>query len=134
MAIERMKLLSIVGKEENMEKFIGTYLIDSGLQPEDALRVYEKGWKLSCFRYDNTAKETLKKCTNIMNKLQMSYSKRYAKVNLECTIEQIINTLEPLEKEINESDKKIEEAKKQIQELEKQPIIIYFSMSNSYTF
>lgn len=120
MAIERMKLLSIVGKEENMEKFIGTYLIDSGLQPEDALRVYEKGWKLSCFRYDNTAKETLKKCTNIMNKLQMSYSKRYAKVNLECTIEQIINTLEPLEKEINESDKKIEEAKKQIQELEKQ--------------
>lgn len=120
MAIERMKLLSIVGKEENMEKFIGTYLIDSGLQPEDALRVYEKGWKLSCFRYDNTAKETLKKCTNIMNKLQMSYSKQYAKVNLECTIEQIINTLEPLEKEINESDKKIEEAKKQIQELEKQ--------------
>lgn len=48
MAIERMKLLSIVGKkEEHMEKFIGTYLIDSGLQPEDALKVYEKGWKLS---------------------------------------------------------------------------------------
>ena len=120
MAIERMKLLSVVGKEENMEKFIGTYLINSGLQPEDALKVYEKGWKLSCFSYDNTARETLKKCTNIMDKLQMSYSKQYANVNLECTTEQIINRLEPLEKEIQESDKKIEDAKKQIQELEQQ--------------
>lgn len=120
MAIERMKLLSIVGKEENMEKFIGKYLIDSGLQPEDALKVYEKGWKLSCFSYDNTARETLKKCSNIMDKLQMVYSKKYAKVNLEYTIDQMIKQLEPLEKELEESDKKIEDAKKQIQELEKQ--------------
>lgn len=120
MAIERMKLLSVVGKEENMEKFIGKYLINSGLQPEDALKVYEKGWKLSCFSYDNTARETLKKCTNIMDKLQISYSKQYANVNLEYTTEQIINRLELLEKEIQESDKKIEDAKKQIQELEQQ--------------
>lgn len=120
MAIERMKLLSIVGKEENMEKFIGTYLIDSGLQPEDALKVYEKGWKLSCFSYDNTPRETLKKCSDIMDKLQMSYSKKYTKVNLEYTVEEIKQKLEPLEKELQESEQRIEDVKKEIEELEKQ--------------
>lgn len=50
----------------------------------------------------------------------MVYSQKYAKVDLEYTIDQIIKQLEPLEKELEESNKKIEDAKKQIQELEKQ--------------
>ena len=45
MAVEKMKLLSITGKEENIDKFISNYLLDSGMQPEDALKVLEKGWR-----------------------------------------------------------------------------------------
>ena len=42
MAIERMKLLSITGREENIDKFIVKYLLDSGLQTENAIKVFEK--------------------------------------------------------------------------------------------
>ena len=59
-----MKLLSIVGKESNMNNFISTYLLNSGLQPEDALKVFEKGWKLSCFDYDTVSRDAFKKCTD----------------------------------------------------------------------
>ncbi len=37
MAIERMKLLSVVGKEDTLNDFISKYLLDSGIQLEDAL-------------------------------------------------------------------------------------------------
>ena len=62
MAIEEMKLLSVVGKEKYIDDFIANYLIDSGIQPEDAIRVFNKGWKLSYFNYDNTARGLKKQC------------------------------------------------------------------------
>ena len=60
MAVEKMKLLSITGREENIDQFISDYLLDSGMQTENAVKVFEKGWKLTNFKYDSTAKELLK--------------------------------------------------------------------------
>ena len=46
-----MKLLSITGKEENIDEFIAEYLLDSGIQTEDAVRVYEKSLIFNFRRY-----------------------------------------------------------------------------------
>ena len=124
MAIEIMKLLSVVGKEENMEKFIASYLLESGMQPEDALKVYEKGWKLSYFDYDNRAKDTLKKCEELMKELNLAYSKNFAKVELEHSIEEIIETIEPLEDKINEANKTIKQSNEVISKLEEMQISV----------
>ena len=124
MAIERMKLLSVVGKEENMEKFIASYLLESGMQPEDALKVYEKGWKLSYFDYDNRAKDTLKKCEELMKELNLAYSKNFAKVELEHSIEEIIETIEPLEDKINEANRIIKQSNEVISKLEEMQISV----------
>lgn len=118
MAIERMKLLSVVGKEENMDSFISEYLLESGLQPEDALKVYEKGWKLSYFDYDTKAKDALKECQNIMDKLNLMYSTNYTKVKLEYNVDQIIDILKPIEEELNQSNEIINASKEEIKKLE----------------
>ncbi len=118
MAIEKMKLLSIVGKEEKMDKFIAMYLLDSGLQPEEAEKVYEKGWKLSSYSYNTKAREMLKECKNLMDKLKMSYSEKFTKVNLEYSIDEIIKEIEPIKNELQESEKELENAKNKMKELE----------------
>lgn len=113
MSVEKMKLLSITGKEENIDGFISEYLLDSGIQPEDAVKVFEKGWKLTNFRYDSTAKELLKKCKSILDKYKIRYDK-----NLES--EQIIYSLDEIEKqlfEISETINKHEEDIRQIEEI-----------------
>ena len=66
-----MKLLSITGKEENIDKFIADYLLDSGIQTENAVKVFEKGWKLTNFEYDMTAKELLKDCKELLEKYKI---------------------------------------------------------------
>ena len=77
MAIEQMELLSIVGKEENMNQFISKYLLNSGMQLEDALKVYEKGWRLSYFNYDPKVKDNLKFCKDLMKKIDIEYTENY---------------------------------------------------------
>ena len=61
-----MKLISIVGKEDNMDYIIEKYIINSGLQPEDALKVFEKGWKLSYLPVDSRPRENQKKCKKML--------------------------------------------------------------------
>ena len=45
MSVERMKLLSLTGEEENLDNLIANVLLNSGIQLEDALKVLQKGWK-----------------------------------------------------------------------------------------
>ena len=119
MAIERMKLLSVVGKDENINSFIIKYLLESGMQPEDALKVLEKGWKLSYYPYDNKPKENIKLCKSILDKLDVVYKDDFVKVELEDSIENIEQNLNALMKELKEKDEKIEKAENDIENLEK---------------
>ena len=118
MSVEKMKLLSITGKEENIDEFIAEYLLDSGIQTEDAAKVFEKGWKLKNFSYDSTAKELLKDCKNLLDKYKIKYKKDLESENIEKNLEQIKTelyalkeTFDSLEKEIEEKNKRLEEYK-----------------------
>ena len=65
MAVEKMKLLSITGKDTDLEKFLAKNIINLDIQIEDAKKVYKKGWKLEYFSYDYTVKEYIKKCEEV---------------------------------------------------------------------
>ena len=76
MSVERMKLLGITGKSEVMNNFLIKYIINSGLQLEDAIKVYEKGWKLTYFDYNTKPRELVKNIEKLMKKLGIEYSKQ----------------------------------------------------------
>ena len=113
-----MKLLSVVGKDENINSFITNYLLDSGMQPEDALKVLEKGWKLSYYPYDNRPKENLKLCKSILDELKIAYKDEYVKTNLENSLEEIETNLKEIETDIKSKKQIIEETNKEIEKME----------------
>jgi V/A-type H+-transporting ATPase subunit I len=117
MAIERMKLLSIVGKEENLESFIANYLLDSGLQPEEADKVYEKAWKLTTYGYDTRVRDELKNSINLLNDLNVEYEKNFKKIQIENTVEQISEEISAIRKEYEKSINTEKIALKRIQKL-----------------
>lgn len=114
MAIERMKFLSMTGNENILDFVIANDLIGSGFQPENALKVLEKGWKLTYFTYDTTIKEYIKKAKNLVNKLDLNYEIKDVKLqrNLEDIEQEIDNAENRLNTLINDIDKKEEEIKK----------------------
>lgn len=119
MAVEKMKLLSITGKEENIDEFVAEYLLDSGIQTEDAVKVYEKSWKLTNFEYDSTAKDLLKKCKALLDKYKIKYNVNAESEKIEKNLDyidrvmsDIKNSLDGLENEITEKKKFLEEYEK----------------------
>lgn len=114
MAIERMKFLSMTGNENILDFVIANDLIGNGFQPENALKVLEKGWKLTYFTYDTTIKEYIKKAKNLVNKLDLNYEIKDVKLqrNLEDIEQEIDNAENRLNTLINDIDKKEEEIKK----------------------
>ena len=101
MAIEEMKLLSVVGKEKYIDKFIANYLINSGIQPEDAIKVFDKGWKLSYFNYDNTARGLMKQCKEAMKLIEIEEREQPEKLELDETIEELSEHLNTVYDSIN---------------------------------
>ena len=114
MAIERMKFLSMTGDENILDFVIANDLIGSGFQPENALKVLEKGWKLTYFTYDTTIKEYIKKAKNLINKLDLNYEIKDVKLqrNPEEIKQEIDKAENRLNSLINDIDKKEEEKKK----------------------
>lgn len=119
MAVEKMKLLSITGKEENIDGFIAEYLLDSGIQTEDAVKVYEKSWNLTNFSYDSTAKDMLKECKNILDKYKIKYNVNLESEKIEKNLDyiksvliDIKNTLDGFENTIEEKKTRLEEYKR----------------------
>ena len=101
MSVERMKLLGITGKSEVMNNFLIKYIINSGLQLEDAIKVYEKGWKLTYFDYNTKPRELVKNIEKLMEKLGVEYSKQ-------CLSDiKIKNSLEDIEEKIHEINNNI---------------------------
>lgn len=119
MAVEKMKLLSITGKEENIDGFIAEYLLDSGIQTEDAVKVYEKSWNLTNFSYDSTAKDMLKECKGILDKYKIKYNVNLESEKIEKSLDyiesvltDIKNTLDGFENTIGEKKAQLEEYKR----------------------
>ncbi len=113
MAIEKMKLLGITGNSKDLDKFIANVLFKSELQIEDAKSIYNKGWKLEYFEYNYKIKENLKKCENLLNKMQIQYSKEANVVLLE-------NKAQEIEEKIDEMDSNYNEILSLIQKNEKE--------------
>lgn len=116
MAIERMKFLSMTGDERNLDFVIANNLIGSGFQPENALKVLEKGWKVTYFPYDSTIKEYIKKAQNLLNKMEIPYVKK--QVELKENLNKLKEKIDNVEQEINSIYSEIEENENQIRKLE----------------
>lgn len=119
MAVEKMKLLSITGKEENIDKFISDYLLDSGIQTENAVKVFEKGWKLTNFEYDSTAKDILKDCKELLDKYKIRYNPKIESDNINKTLEQVKDELSSIKENIEKIENKISDNKQRLEECEK---------------
>ena len=134
MAIEQMELLSIVGKEENMNQFISKYLLNSGMQLEDALKVYEKGWRLSYFNYDPKVKDNLKFCKDLMKKIDIEYTENYVQSKLEGSVDELHSVLEDIDIQINDVTKSIKSAEDEIKNIENllYPIGLKINLADLY--
>lgn len=119
MAVEKMKLLSITGKEENIDGFIAEYLLDSGIQTEDAVKVYEKSWKLSNFTYDSTAKELHKKCKAILDKYKIKYDENIESLRIEKSLDYIDRVLDDIKNTLDEHETAILDRKEKLEEYKK---------------
>ena len=119
MAIEKMKLLGIKGDSKILDEFLANCLFQSDVQIEDAKKIYNKGWKIEYFEYNYKIKEALKKCENLLNKLEIQYTKDYNMNLLENTIDYISNRIDKLEPSYEECLKIIENNEKENQEYKK---------------
>ena len=119
MAVEKMKLLSITGKEENIDEFIAEYLLDSGIQTEDAVKVYEKSWKLTNFEYDSTAKDLLKKCKFLLDKYEIKYNPKLESEKIEKNLDYIDRVITDIKKSFDEIENTIIENNKLLEEYTK---------------
>lgn len=110
MAVEKMKLLSITGKDTNLEEFLAKNLLNLDIQIEDAKKIYKKGWKLEYFNYDYTIKEYIKKCEKLINEFNMH------KDDDEWNIE-IDNSIDELKEKVDSSISNYSEIKEKIKRL-----------------
>ncbi len=115
MAIEKMKFLSMTGKEENLDFIIANDLLGAGFQPENALKVLEQGWKLTYFSYDSTIKEYLKKAETLLTELNITYKEK--NTQLTQSFEDIKKFIDDYELKISTIHKDIENKQKEIEEL-----------------
>ena len=124
MSVEKMKLLSITGREENIDKFIEEYLLDSGLQTEDAVKVFEKGWNLTNFRYDSTAAELSKSCKAILDKYKIKYILNQEAETMKYSLEDLKQEFETIKESFEYHENYIKDKKEQLAEYEKKAEII----------
>lgn len=121
-----MKLLSVVGKEENINSFIINYLLESGLQPENAIKVFEKGWNLSYFTYDNTARELQKEFQELAKKLNVPDRNIEEDIGLKHSLEEIKEDLEHRKERFRQIELELQEKEKRIVEIENQKKILQY--------
>lgn len=117
MAIEQMKLLSITGKDADLENFLAQKLIKCSIQIEDAKKIYDKGWKLEYYEYDYRVKEYLKKCYNLLQKFEVDFNEESNKMFIENSLDNINEELENIQIKYENSLKEIENCKKRNEEI-----------------
>lgn len=119
MSVEKMKLLSITGKEENIDRFIAEYLLDSGIQTEDAVKVFEKGWKLTNFKYDSTAKELSRQCKAILDKYKIKYKENAESEKIEHNIVDLENELTDIKLNLDDFETYLKQKKELLEDCKK---------------
>lgn len=110
MAIEKMKFLSVIGKEDDIDNFLARYILNSGIHPESPQKVFEKGWKISYFVPDTKPKDLLKRCNHLKEVLQIKDEetvKKKKNVELSKKFVKLDKSLRDLEKEIEEIERKV---------------------------
>ena len=124
MAVEKMKLLSITGKDTDLEKFLAKNIINLDIQIEDAKKVYKKGWKLEYFSYDYTVKEYIKKCEKILDELQIEKDDDYWNYNIINSVNEIKEKIDNINNQYTEYINKIVDLEKENELMQKNYDII----------
>lgn len=124
MAVEKMKLLSITGKDTDLEKFLAKNIINLDIQIEDAKKVYKKGWKLEYFSYDYTVKEYIKKCEKILDELQIEKDDDYWNYNIINSVREIKEKIDNINNQYTEYINKIVDLEKENELMQKNYDII----------
>lgn len=124
MAVEKMKLLSITGKDTDLEKFLAKNIINLDIQIEDAKKVYKKGWKLEYFSYDYTVKEYIKRCEKILDELQIEKDDDYWNYNIINSVSEIKEKIDNINNQYTEYINKIVDLEKENELMQKNYDII----------
>lgn len=124
MAVEKMKLLSITGKDTDLEKFLAKNIINLDIQIEDAKKVYKKGWKLEYFSYDYTVKEYIKKCEKVLDELQIEKDDDYWNYNIINSVSEIKEKIDNINNQYTEHINKIVDLEKENELMQKNYDII----------
>jgi len=121
MAIEKMAMLSIVGRESGLDKFVAEYLINNNFQPENATEIFENGWNLSPFTYEGEAKEAKKACEELMGRLDIDYEniEMKDKIHLDVKMDRVGLELENIKEKFDKIDERIKKLNNDMGELEK---------------
>ena len=94
-------------------------LFGSGLQPENALKVLEKGWKLTYFSYDSSIQEWSKKAEDLLKKMNINYLETNEKIKLEKSFEQIKEEISKYIDDVDNLKNTIDEKQKEIKDIQK---------------
>ena len=124
MAVEKMKLVSITGKDTDLEKFLAKNIINLDIQIEDAKKVYKKGWKLEYFSYDYTVKEYIKKCEKVLDELQIEKDDDYWSYNIINSVNEIKEKIDNINNQYTEHINKIVDLEKENELMQKNYDII----------
>lgn len=124
MAVEKMKLLSITGKDTDLEKFLAKNIINLDIQIEDAKKVYKKGWKLEYFSYDYTVKEYIKKCEKVLDELQIEKDDDYWNYNIINSVSEIKEKIDNINNQYTAYINKIVDLEKENELMQKNYDII----------
>ena len=95
-------------------------LFGSGLQPENALKVLEKGWKLTNFSYDSSIQEWSKKAEDLLKKMNINYLETNEKIKLGESFEQIKEEISKYIDDVDNLKNTIDEKQKEIKDIQKQ--------------
>lgn len=115
MSVERMKLISLTGKEENLDYVIANILLNSGIQLEDALKVLQKGWKLTYYTYNSEIKELKTKVENIIKQLEIPNNSE--KCSLKSSLDDIKENINKIDTQISDKFAEISEKQEEISNL-----------------
>ena len=120
MAVEKMKLLSITGKDTNLEEFLAKNLLNLDIQIEDAKKIYKKGWKLEYFNYDYTIKEYIKKCEKLINEFNIHKNDDEWNIEIDNSIDELKEKVDSSISNYSEIEEKIKRLKAENDEMSAQ--------------